>query len=159
MDDASAPTEALARARRKLRVLNGGRVRAKTVALPAGRDQLPRAEFDLSPDTGDHALPATRAECENGFRPCPLVRCKYNLYLDVSEATGTIKLNFPHLEPWEMRESCVLDVADRGGITLEDLGAVLNLTRERIRQIEVRALDRIKDHTAVELGLPPERAA
>ena len=39
-----------------------------------------------------------------------------------------------------MAETCSLDVADRGGITLEEVGAILNLTRERIRQVEVRGL-------------------
>jgi DNA-directed RNA polymerase sigma subunit (sigma70/sigma32) len=48
-------------------------------------------------------------------------------------------------------------VADRGGITLEEVGAILNLTRERIRQVEVRGLVKIKDHTGNELGIPPER--
>ena len=50
-----------------------------------------------------------------------------------------------------------LDVADRGGITLEEVGAILNLTRERIRQVEVRGLHKIKNHTGSELGIPPER--
>ena len=44
-----------------------------------------------------------------------------------------------------------------GGITLEEVGAILNLTRERIRQVEVRGLYKIKDHTNGELGIPPER--
>lgn len=33
-----------------------------------------------------------------------------------------------------------MDVADLGGLTLEDVGNVLNITRERVRQIEVRAV-------------------
>jgi DNA-directed RNA polymerase sigma subunit (sigma70/sigma32) len=33
----------------------------------------------------------------------------------------------------------------------------LNLTRERIRQVEVRGLSKIKDDTDGELGIPPER--
>ena len=92
-------------------------------------------------------------------RPCPFVSCSHHLYLDVNPETGAIKLNFPHLEVWEMAETCSLDVADRGGITLEEVGAILNLTRERIRQVEVRGLYKIKDHTGNELGLPPERAS
>ena len=43
-----------------------------------------------------------------------------------------------------MNESCALDVADRGGTTLEDVGAIMNLTRERIRQVEVRGLLKLK---------------
>jgi hypothetical protein len=43
-----------------------------------------------------------------------------------------------------MNESCALDVADRGGTTLEDVGAIMNLTRERIRQLEVKALAKLQ---------------
>jgi len=53
-------------------------------------------------------------------------------------------LNFPDLEVWEMVDSCALDVADRGGTTLEEAGAMMNLTRERIRQVEVKALVKLE---------------
>jgi hypothetical protein len=65
------------------------------------------------------------------------------LYLDVSARTGAIKLNFPDLEVWEMTETCALDIADRGGTTLEEVGAIMNLTRERIRQVEVKGLAKL----------------
>lgn len=87
--------------------------------------------------------PSTREECLLGPRPCPYVGCKFNLYLDVLR-TGSIKLNFPDLEPDEMGVSCVLDVADEGGATLEVVGSCFNLTRERIRQIEARALMKLE---------------
>ena len=87
------------------------------------------------------------------MRPCPYVSCKHHLYLDVNPETGSIKLNFPDLEVWEMAETCSLDVADRGGITLEEVGEILNLTRERIRQVEVRGLLEAED------GRPRRRAA
>ena len=88
--------------------------------------------------------PRTRADCAEGERPCPYVSCKHHLYLDVNPETGSIKLNFPDLEVWEMAETCSLDVADKGGITLEEVGEILNLTRERIRQVEVRGLLKLK---------------
>ena len=78
--------------------------------------------------------------------------CKHHLYLDVNPDTGSIKLNFPDLEVWEMQETCALDVADRGGITLEEVGDILNLTRERIRQVEVKGLQKLRE-TAGGLGL------
>lgn len=87
--------------------------------------------------------PCTRGECDDVPRPCPFVGCRFNLYLDVSPKNGAIILNFPDLEPDQMTESCALDVADRGGDTLENVGAYMNVTRERIRQLEVRALDRL----------------
>jgi hypothetical protein len=86
----------------------------------------------------------TRGECEDGYRPCPLVSCKYNLYLQVNPKTGTIAMQFPHLEPEEMppEKSCVLDVAAEGSHSLDYIGTLLNMTRERVRQIEVKALQR-----------------
>ena len=87
--------------------------------------------------------PRTRADCIDGPRPCPWVSCREHLYLDTS-AAGSIKLNFPDLEPGELEHSCALDIADAGGATLEGTGKILNITRERARQIEVSATARYK---------------
>jgi hypothetical protein len=95
----------------------------------------------------DYDRPRTRAECKNGPRPCLYVSCKHHLFLDVNPETGSIKLNFPDQEVWELEETCALDVAERGGITLEEVGEILNLTRERIRQLEVTALEKMKDES------------
>ena len=95
-------------------------------------------------DVPDYARPKNRSECKNGPRPCLYVSCKHHLYLDVNPETGSIKLNFPDQEVWELEETCALDVAERGGITLEEVGEILNLTRERIRQLEVTALEKMK---------------
>ena len=89
--------------------------------------------------------PATRSECVDGPRPCPFVSCKYHLYLDVKTDTNSIKLNFPHLEVWELEHSCALDVAERGGMTLEDVGHIMNLTRERVRQVEVAGIEKLRE--------------
>jgi hypothetical protein len=88
--------------------------------------------------------PRSRADCANGPRPCMFISCKHHLYLDVNPATGSIKLNFPDKEVWEMNDTCALDVADRGGITLEEVGSIMNLTRERIRQVETRGLLKLR---------------
>lgn len=96
----------------------------------------------LYPET-DYWKPKTRADCVDGVRPCPYVSCAHNLYLDVS-STGAIKLNFPDLEVWELGESCALDLAAREGCTLEEVGGAMNLTRERVRQIEVKALAKLE---------------
>jgi hypothetical protein len=92
----------------------------------------------------DAQRPRSRADCATGARPCMFISCKHHLYLDVNPSTGSIKLNFPEKEIWEMAETCALDVADRGGITLEEVGAIMNLTRERIRQVETRGLLKLR---------------
>ena len=43
-----------------------------------------------------------------------------------------------------MAETCALDVADRQGITLEEVGVIMNLTRERVRQLEMRGLSKLR---------------
>lgn len=98
--------------------------------------------------------PKTRAECVNGPRPCLFVSCKHNLYLDVNPETGSIKLNFPDKEIWELPYTCALDVAEKGGITLEEVGEIMNLTRERIRQVETRGLLKLREATEDEPRVP-----
>lgn len=79
--------------------------------------------------------PRTRGDCANVPRPCPYVSCAHHLYLDVTKG-GAIQLNFPDREPWELEHSCALDIAEQDGCTLEDAGRLINVTRERIRQME-----------------------
>ncbi len=100
--------------------------------------------------TIETSRPRTRAECVSSPRPCLFVACKHHLYLDVNPETGSIKLNFPDKEIWELEETCALDVADKGGITLEEVGAIMNLTRERIRQVETRGLLKLREATEQE---------
>lgn len=157
----SDPTPALERARAKLAIRadamgRPSKQRQVTISGRLSRDER-RAGEDIEYPAGVDR-PRVRGDCSDMPRPCPFVSCRHHLYLDVNEESGAIKFNFPHLEVWEMRESCSLDVADRGGAILEDVGAILGLVRERIRQIEVRGLARMKDVAGGELGLMPDRA-
>ena len=133
------------RGRRKRR----SRARARTISIR----RLSKAELnrgrELYPET-NYWKPRSRTECKDMDRPCPFVSCKYHLYIDVHPVRGSIKLNFPDIEIWEMTETCALDVADRGGITLEEVGEIMNLTRERVRQVETAGLARLQDYRAVE---------
>lgn len=104
------------------------------------------------PDVEDFDRPETRGDCEDGQRPCPYVSCKHHLYLDVNPKTGSLRLTFPDLEVHEMKETCALDAAQRDGLTLEQVGDLVNLTRERIRQIEVRGLIKMKFYGSDDLG-------
>ena len=76
--------------------------------------------------------PKTRGDCLPGglneARPCGWITCKWFL---------------PRLLP-DAKFTCALDVADLGGVTLEEVGDLMGITRERIRQIEEKALRKIK---------------
>lgn len=102
----------------------------------------------------DIRKPKTRGDClrmEEG--PCPFVSCKYHLAIDVSRRPDAVSFvgrppsiveNFPGFDVDQMPATCTLDVADEGGSTLDRVGEVLNLTRERVRQIEFEAMRKIK---------------
>jgi len=125
--------------------------RARTISIKRlSKREIERGRM-LYPET-EYERPRTRGDCQHGphaERPCPFVSCKHHLYLDVNERTGSIKVNFPDLEVEELPETCALDIADRGGITLEEVGGIMNLTRERIRQLETRGLAKLKALTTL----------
>lgn len=85
--------------------------------------------------------PRVRGDCFRVPRPCPFVSCRHHLYLEVRRRT--VRLNHPDREPQELEESCALDVADRGGSTLQTVAEALNLSRERVRQLEEGALPKL----------------
>lgn len=126
-----------------------GRARARTVSIKrlAKRD-LRAGQAEYPPEeSASYSRPRTRGDClqgEHAERPCPFVSCKHHLYLDLNTKTGSVKLNFPDLEVWELPETCALDIADRGGITLEEVGQVAGITRERVRQIEDKILLKLR---------------
>lgn len=118
------------------------RGRSRTISMKRmSKREMVRARQEI--DGYAYSRPTHRADCLHGAfaaRPCPYVACKFHLFLEVNARTGSIKMNFDDREPWELSETCALDVADRGGVTLEEVGGWLNLTRERVRQLEVHAL-------------------
>jgi hypothetical protein len=139
IDDAPAcPSEPPSRTRR------ARRARSRSIRVARGSQREARLALE-------HAMlleseidrPHTRSECADGPRPCPHVSCRHHLYLDVNPTTGTIKLNFPDLEVWELAFTCALDVADLGGTAIELVSELMNVTRERVRQIEMQALSRL----------------
>ena len=109
---------------------------------------------DDKADTIEHTeRPRTWGECleralGTASRPCGYLRCKHNLLVDVDGRTGSYKVTWPHLASGSYgdeygaypQHTCALRVAEQGGMTLDEIGSVMNLTRERVRQIETKAL-------------------
>ncbi|MDB4986783.1 MAG: DNA-binding protein AsgB [Myxococcaceae bacterium] len=126
------------------------RARARTISIR----RLSKTELNLGrmmyPEE-QYWRPESRGECADMERPCPFVSCKYHLYIDVHPVRGSIKINFPDIEVWEMTDTCALDIADRGGITLEEVGEIMNLTRERVRQVETQGLAKLQGLSEVDL--------
>lgn len=117
---AEAPRETIERRRR--------RARARLFVVPA-----------LPPK------PITRADCVNGPRPCPWTACEFHL-AEIQRPTTAAgqprkhKRGVPEdLPPPRPRDTCVLDVTDRGEQTLEQVADALGVTRERVRQIQASA--------------------
>jgi len=116
------------------------RVRMERIReLPKITERAYRDDPDLLDEVRAVQRPRSRLECADGIRPCPWVGCRYHLFLDVEE-NGSIKVNFPRREWCDLEETCALDVAANGGETLDAVGKLMNVTRERVRQIESRAM-------------------
>jgi hypothetical protein len=125
--------------------------RARTVSIKRMRTSQLRAD---EAETIEHTeRPRTWGECleralGTASRPCGYLRCKHNLLVDVDGRTGSYKVTWPHLAVGAYgdeygaypQHTCALRVAEQGGMTLEEIGQVMNLTRERVRQIETKAL-------------------
>lgn len=85
--------------------------------------------------------PVVRGDCVGGIRPCPWVRCRHHLiwaFPKIAKLTDDEIVE----QIISMPETCVLDCADRGGMSLLDVGNVLGITRERVRQLEFVKGDR-----------------
>jgi len=88
----------------------------------------------------------TRGDCENGPRPCVQLRCRHHLFVDHITAGGDIVSTHARVE--DMTETCSLDVAARGKLDLHDVGTLVGVTGERVRQVEqiaLRKLGRVLD--------------
>jgi hypothetical protein len=94
--------------------------------------------------------PRVREQCPK-TRPCPFVSCRHHLYLEIKD-TGNIKFVFGETPLESLEQTCSLDVADQyaDGLKLDDVGQYVNLTRERVRQIEREALDKLKVYLNIE---------
>ena len=78
-------------------------------------------------------LPLTRGDCMDGPRPCPHVTCRHHLDVEKRHGVGVGE-----------NPTCSLDVADIGEHTLEEVAEIFGMTRERVRQIQSEALEKLR---------------
>jgi hypothetical protein len=91
------------------------------------------------------ARPRVRGDCVDGPRPCPWVACRHHLALDVGDVNPLSGLPVLRMDPGEPADTCSLDVAARGDHTLEQVGEILGLGKEQVRQIEIRGLRAMRE--------------
>ena len=126
------------------------KITLKTNDVRVVRDEAIADAVDASTEIVRYRRPRTREECAQVPRPCPFVGCRYNLYLDET-AAGHVYLNFPTVPVLEMKYSCALDLADQGAWSLRDTSDILGLTPERIRQIELSAIEALRQSKLTKL--------
>lgn len=77
----------------------------------------------------------TKGRCLKCSEPCKDLKCRHHLYAD--------------LKLWQIAAAapcsvtCTIKLGTLGGMTLDDVGLYLGMTRERIRQIESKALTKL----------------
>lgn len=104
--------------------------------------------------------PRKRGDCEDGIRPCPWVGCRYHLVWDYNSMLQKFKSN--RISDDELLEilfsmpyTCALDLAGKGGATLQEVATTLAMTRERVRQLTTRGGEiTINDKGAAEQPTP-----
>ena len=87
--------------------------------------------------------PKRLSDCKGHPEPCHWIRCKHHLLWDI----------YPDIKKKDNREivkclfkmpiTCIFDYTNSDH-TLEDVAQVFGITRERVRQIQDKALDRIR---------------
>ena len=95
--------------------------------------------------------PLCRGECEHVPRPCPWIGCRHHMGItEYRPENGMIRIATDDPTTMDPAESCSLDLAERGGMTLQQVGDALGVTRERARQIQFAAERKIR--RSVRLG-------
>jgi hypothetical protein len=93
----------------------------------------------------------TRADCCDGPRPCPFISCRHHLFEELAPRILKVKRDKLGDQTDErllrvlmgMEYSCSLDWAEKGPNTLDQIGQMFGVTRERIRQIQDKGLKRL----------------
>ena len=120
--------------------------------LPSEESPDEAAKLRSEWEAAQHLRPKARGDCVKGPRPCPWYSCWFHLGLDVDAKTGRAQLRIAPDDLFTVAHTCSLDLADKGDVTLEFIGRLLGVTKERIRQVEslgLRHMRRTADRTGV----------
>lgn len=104
-------------------------------------------------------VPSSRDECRGKEKACPFIRCRYHLWLKLSEDRDGRKSPNGKKAPSVLyptsATSCALAVAERGEqLTCREVGEILGISDERVRKIEQRALTKLREQAEL-LGVEP----
>lgn len=85
-------------------------------------------------------------------RPCHLANCRYHMAHEWVIWALRAGRGEPEIIERILRDpSCALDLAKSGPLTLQEVGDLLGVSRERVRQIEAGAIERLRDRLAGQL--------
>ena len=82
-------------------------------------------------------LPILCGDRETAPRPCDLTDCRYHL-------SGFVHPGRVASIQRDESETCALDVADLGPFTLDEIGSLVGVSRQRVKQIEEKALRKLR---------------
>lgn len=135
------------------------------------REEFAELQHGVIEDGLYEGRPRTVGDCESdpesplggASKPCPWVSCRFHMYLSVKtgrrdaggrELAPSLQLHFPHIEPDQLSPegSCVLALARRGGMEIEEVGRAINVTVERVRQMFAVVRTKLRDVPVVQDG-------
>lgn len=96
--------------------------------------------------------PRTRAECPPADVPCPFVTCRYHLWTTRAYHRGAVVAIVESPVWGDMDHTCVLNDADAQERNCEQVGAILRIGRQRVHQVEHKALNKAREMFAK--GIP-----
>lgn len=109
--------------------------------LPARRSSALRQVGLVKPLTKPLVRPLTRADCEDGERPCPWATCRYHLAGEYGDQRKTDPAKGVNVST---RPSCALDVADNGPMSEPEIAKLLDISQPRVSQLLTTAIRRAK---------------
>lgn len=94
-------------------------------------------------------MPRRLEDCPGDDEQCPFVACRYHLWTDIESRNvrygkkggqREYRRDLVPTDAWGSWATCALRAARQGPRTLDEVGDLLGVTRERVRQIQVAAI-------------------